>query len=169
MGNRTWTLASNMATHTHEATFGAGRPSQLGSLHNLCWDSERQAFVRGDKGELIMGSWHRKVYPCSKALAAGVLFLCGQEAIQERFLRNVYAREDDAELFLCGEHLVSLQLAKAQSVAGTLRYRALASFAFQFYASDGTAQTVSLQHALCASFADTVRGIEYEEILRRID
>ncbi len=156
-------IASAVVTHTREASFGRGRPAEWASAHTFGWDDTHDAFVRGDKGEVMTGCLSVERYPCDPTVAADILALCAETDVQKRFLANFYARADDVELYCCGETLVVFRLHKAAPGKGMGLAR-LASFSFGFYSPRGVVQHIYLSHQLCSSLANTLRGATPETI-----
>lgn len=153
------TIASATVTRSYAATFGNG-DSQLASLQKLWWDPINGAFVKGYKRELLMGTWSLTKHPCYPPLAQAILELCAEEEVRNRFFAHSLADTDDTALFMCTSHLVSLH--RRRALKGRLEYVRLASFSFQFYAPDGTVQTVNLEPELTRSFFEKMKRVERE-------
>jgi hypothetical protein len=153
--------------HRREASFGGGRMSEAASASRFLWDYASSSFIKGHKGEVLMGSWSNKQYPCDPVLAAQILALCADEVVQKRFLTNYYARSDDSELYCCGDSLVVFHCHKALEGQGMGYYR-LAACSFEFYAPDHTAQHVHLSFELCKSLVEVLKGMSPEQILEKI-
>lgn len=152
-----WTIASAVETKYRESSFGRGLSSSM-HLHRLFWDPANEAFVRGDLYGFGTGnSWDWTSYPCSKELAEAILNLCATDEVQRRFLGSTYFEDEDNELYMCGNSVVSLQRHRAHhNKTGPF---ALAAFSFQFYAPDWTLQRVSLGgHELSQCFAQKING-----------
>lgn len=161
-------LASGYIVHRREASFGGGRSSESGSAHTFSWSPSDTAFVRADKGEVLMGSWIKKQYSCNSVLAADILALCADEVIQKRFLTNYYSSSDDSELYCCRDALVAFHLHKAIESQGMSYYR-LASFSFQFYAPDGKGQHIHLSQQLCQSLVETLKSFPAGVFAERLE